>query len=75
MEEVEEGKLRADALKRFQDAGKANELDGRELIGMWMIDEATEQADVIKKHGRVPGNIHVRFVERARRITGAGSNE
>ncbi len=75
VEEVEEGKLRADALKRFEDARKANELYGRETRGMWMIDDMTEQADVIKRHGRIPGNIHDRFVERERRIAGAGSNE
>ncbi len=61
VEKVEEGKLRADALKRFEDAAAANELNGRELIGMWMIDHATEQADVIKIHGHVPGDIRVRF--------------
>ena len=75
VKEVEEGKLRADALKRFEDARTANELNGRETRGMWMIDDTTEQEDVIKIHGRVPGNIHDRFVERERRIAGAYPNE
>ncbi len=73
--EVEEGKLRADALKRFEDARTANAIYGVETRGMWMIDDTTEQEDVIKIHGRVPRNIHVRFVERERRIAGAYPNE
>ncbi len=72
---VEKGKLRADALKRFEDARRANAIYGRETRGMWMIDDATEQEDVIKRHGRVPRNIHVRFVERERRIAGAYPDE
>ncbi len=72
---VEKGKLRADALKRFEDARRANAIYGRETRGMWMIDDATEQEDVIKRHGRVPRNIHDRFVERERRIAGAYPDE
>ncbi len=71
VEEVEEGKLRAAALKRFENARTANAIYGRETRGMWMIDDTTDQEDVIKKHGTVPGNINVRFVERERRIAGA----
>ncbi len=44
-------------LKRFEDAATAGEINGRKVIAMWIIDEATEQADVIKVAGRVPGNI------------------
>ena len=72
---VEKGKLRADVLKRFEDARTANEFNGRETRGMWMIDDTTEQADVIKRHGRVPRNIHVRFVECERRIAGVYPDE
>jgi hypothetical protein len=72
---VEKGKLRADALKRFEDARTANAIYGRETRGMWMIDDTTEQEDVIKRHGSVPGNISIRFVERKRRIAGAYPNE
>ncbi len=75
VEEVEEGNPRAYALKRFEDARTANAIYGRETRGMWMIDDTTEQEDVIKIHGRVPRNIHVRFVERERRIPGAYPNE
>jgi len=32
---VEKGKLRADALKRFEDARRANAIYGRETRGMW----------------------------------------
>ncbi len=40
-----------------------------------VIDVTMEQEDVIKRHGRVPRNIHVRFVERERRIAGAYPDE
>jgi hypothetical protein len=72
---VEKWKLRADALKRFEDARTANAIYGRETRGMWMIDDATEQKDVIKRHGRVPGKIHDRFVEHEGRIAGAYPDE
>ncbi len=72
---VEKGKLRADALKRFEDARTANAIYGRETRSMWLIDDTTEQEDVIKRHGRVPRNIHVRFVECERRIVGVYPDE
>ncbi len=75
VEEVEEGKFRAAALKRFEDARTANAIYGRDTRGMWMIDDTMEQGDVIKRHGSVPGNINIRFVERKRRIAGAYLNE
>ncbi len=50
-------------LKRFDDADKAGEINGREVIGMWVIDEATEQPDVIKCYGRVPEDILIRYEE------------
>ncbi len=72
---VDKGKLRAAALKRFEDAKTANAIYGRETRGMWMIDDTTEQKDVIKRHGGVPRNIHDRFVERERRIAGVYPDE
>ncbi len=72
---VEKGKLKADALKRFENARTANAIYGRETRSMWMIDDTTEQEDVIKRHGMVPGNIHDRFVERERRIAGVYPDE
>ncbi len=57
---VEEGDLGADALKRFDKAAKIRKYKGREVLGMWIIDHATEQGDVIKKHGRYPHTLHAR---------------
>ncbi len=66
--------LRAGVLKRFVDARAANKINGRKVKGMWMwmINYATEQADVIKIHGRVPGDIKQRFLEREGRIARTG---
>ncbi len=74
VEAVDESELRADMLKRFVDARAANEINGRKVRGMWMwmINYATEQADVIKIHGCVPGDIKQRFLEREGRIARTG---
>ncbi len=74
VEAVDESELRADMLKRFVDARAANEINGRKVRGMWMwmINYATEQADVIIIHGRVPENIDTRFREREGRIARTG---
>ncbi len=46
---------------RFDATAKATEFDGHEVIGMWVIDHDTPNADVIRKHGRVPKDIDTRF--------------
>ena len=52
---------RAAVLKRFDDTVKlAGMHDARAVIGMWLIDEATEQADVIRIYGAVPPVIRAR---------------
>lgn len=58
---IEEGERDARMLKRFDDVQKTDTLEGREVRGMWIIDHATEQADVIKIYGRVRGDIRARF--------------
>ncbi len=72
IEEADELSLRAGVLKRFVDARAANKINGRKVRGMWMwmINYATEQADVIIIHGRVPGDIDTRFREREGRVAG-----
>ncbi len=72
VEVVDESELRADMLKRFVDARVANAINGRKVRGMWMwmINYATEQADVIIIHGRVPVDIDTRFREREGRVAG-----
>ena len=57
---IEEGDLGADSLKRFDDAAKEGRLFGCEIVGMWIIDYATEQEDIIKCWGRVPEGYHER---------------
>ena len=54
VEELEQGEPRAALRKRFRDAKKSNEIGGREIRGMWLIDHATEQGDVIDRHGLIP---------------------
>ncbi len=56
----EEWELEAGDIKRFEDAAKSGELDGREIYGMWIIDYGTEQEDVIKIDRNVPPEIHGR---------------
>ncbi len=51
---------RAAVLKRFDDAAKLGMHDGRAVIGMWLIDEGTEQDDVVRRYGAVPLEIKVR---------------
>jgi len=68
---VEEWELEAGALKRFKDAVKAGEVNGRvvyatELNGrmvyaMWIIDHSTEQEDVIAISGNVSSDIRARY--------------
>ena len=45
VEIVEKGELGAEALKRFDEAWNARNYEGREVVGMWIIDPATEQED------------------------------
>lgn len=66
---TEKSNLEASALKEFDDAKAAGTLDGRRIIGMWMIDDATEQANVIRICGSVPREIiqrHKLYQERTR---------
>jgi len=49
---------RVDApMYNFDHVAKTGELDGRRILGMWIIDEETEEVDVTKIHGSVPENI------------------
>jgi hypothetical protein len=59
---------RVDApLYRFDHVAKTGELDGRKILGMWIIDEESERVDVTKIHGSVPENIlHLYHAGRSR---------
>ena len=49
---------------QYAAAAIAKQMDGQEVIGMWVIDGDTEQDDVIKCDGdRVPDDILVRCNE------------
>lgn len=56
----EKGELGPEALKRFDDAATAEELGGRGVFGMWILDIHTEQEDVVKCWGRASHEIHIR---------------
>jgi hypothetical protein len=58
---TEERAPRAAVLKRFDDTAKlAGMHDGHAVISMWLIDEATEQDNVIRIYGAVPLEIGTR---------------
>ena len=58
---TEERAPRAAVLKHFDDAAKLLGMhDGRAVSGMWLINRATEQDDVIRIHGAVPIEIRAR---------------
>ena len=57
-------------IEHFERAAKAGNINGREIRGMWVIDHATEQADVIKIDRRVPPDIRIRYNEWKRRTKG-----
>ena len=66
---TERDNLEAPALKEFDDAKSAGMLNGRRIIGMWLIDEGTEQANVVRICGSVPREIiqrHKLYRERTR---------
>ena len=60
---TEERAPRASVLRRFDDAAKLGMHDGRAVIGMWLIDDATVPGDVIRYYGTVPREIVERNLE------------
>jgi hypothetical protein len=60
---VEMGALDEAALKRFDEGASSNKVRAIGLIGMWIIDHATEREDVIRCHGRVDPQIRARHTE------------
>ncbi len=51
---------RARVLKRFDDAATLGMHDARAVHGMWLVDKATEEHDVIGIYGAVPPEIRTR---------------
>ncbi len=47
-------------LRRFEHATALGMHDGRTVIGMWLIDSATREADVIAIYGSVSEEIRAR---------------
>ncbi len=47
-------------LRRFEHATALGMHDGRAVIGMWLIDSATQEGDVIAIHGSVSEEIRAR---------------
>lgn len=65
---VKEGDFGAVELVRFDEVAEAGSLNGRKIHGMWIIDPATEQEDVIKIFGLVPEGLHSRHANYRRRL-------
>ncbi len=61
VDDAEYGTPSEDLLKRFDETKQSKKHKGREMIGMWVIDEATENEDVIRKFGRVPHEMAIRY--------------
>jgi len=57
---TEERMPRAMVLRHFEHAMARGMHDGRAVIGRWLIDQATQQGDMIKIHGLVPESIRAR---------------
>ena len=57
---TEERMPRAMVLQRFDHATALGMHDGRSVIGMWLIDSATIEGDVIAVYGSVPEQIQAR---------------
>ena len=73
---TEERAPRADVLKRFDDTVKMAEMHhGCAVIGMWLIDEATEQGDVVRIYGAVPIEIRTRHEAYLARTTATNKKE
>ena len=67
---TEERAPRASVLRRFDDAAKLGMHDGRIVIGMWLIDDATAPGDVVRCHGAVAREIVERNLEYVARVMG-----
>ncbi|HEV3176759.1 MAG TPA: hypothetical protein VGZ72_12270 [Stellaceae bacterium] len=66
---TEKANLEPSALREFDDAKDQGTFEGHRIIGMWLIDEAAEPADVIRICGSVPRGIiqrHKLYQERTR---------
>jgi len=57
---TEEEAPRSEVVKRFDAAAKLGRHDHRRVNGMWLIDEATEEKDVIKTYGQIPDEVQER---------------
>jgi hypothetical protein len=64
---VWEAETKAEALKRFNAAKKSRKIDEREVIGLWIIDQATGQGDVFDVWGNVPLDILARHPKQLKR--------
>jgi hypothetical protein len=58
---TEERAPRDAVLRRFGDAANLGMHDGRGVIGMWLIDDATERHDVVSVFGIVPPGIRGQY--------------
>jgi hypothetical protein len=67
---TEERPPRARVLRRFGDAAVLGMHDGRAVIGMWLIDAASDQSDVIAINGDVPPEVRSRYEAYIARVTG-----
>ena len=66
---TEERTPNADVFARFDEAARLGMHEGRAVMGMWLIDGAIEQGDVVRCLGTVPLNINVRYEEYLARRT------
>jgi hypothetical protein len=60
---VAAGSRASSVLSRFDAAAKSGMLRGRAVRRMWLIDDDTEQGDVIRRHGIVDPEIEAQYRE------------
>jgi hypothetical protein len=66
---TEERAPRASVIRRFDGTAVLSMHDGRAVIGMWLIDDATAPGDVVRCHGTVAREIVERNLEYLARVT------
>ena len=64
-EVIEQGPFGSETLANFDKAAKAGSINGRAITGMWIIDCAAAEHQVLRIFGRVGSDIHSRHAASA----------
>lgn len=64
----------SDVLARYDSAILAQAVDGRPVVGMWVIDPGTDNADILRAWGRCPQTVFSRYQSRQAQLKGTASS-